>query len=364
MQFNDYLVLNGSNIEVRINRAANTLKVRIQNGSVDLDLPRYGRTTLWSGDDFEFTLDGSGQLTNLLREHVETPLRSKGIDVTIDRAKLLLGSDRDQNGRPIYGIEIFGSLKLNILGLINVPLSFNKLVFTQNEGMRFSGDIGPINFNITDAVRVKDLYVGFVAGPTKDQDVFRGQGKVELLNTITAGGAIEIQGGQLNNFTGDVEFPAGISIPLGPVSPTGGVVELKNLLDLRNVEVFIGADLTLGPFPALNAIVGLDNAGFRYQAPAQGSRTGGRPTLRRSGVARPNRRTPRLARPSGRISPVDVSDKRGPWPRRPTGQNVSRGGQERREFLPRRWHGLGDVPSADPGGDAEGRRGRKRARPS
>ncbi|MGN6543763.1 MAG: fibronectin type III domain-containing protein, partial [Aureliella sp.] len=268
VNFNKYLSVDGASIELQIDRAANSMRVRIQEGSILLtNVPRYNTITLWRGADFEFTLDGEGELTNLLRATVETPLRDKGIEVGIDRAHLLLGTTLDQAGRPIYGIEIFGSLKFQqIAGLVNVPLQFQKLVLTQNDGLRFSGEIGPINFSIGGLVQLQEAYLSFQAGATPQEDSFRGRAKIATA-VLSASGSVELKNGVINSVSGGLDLPALTGLPLGPLNITGGSLGLENLLTPESLQVRIGANATIA-HPAVAKVISLHDVGIYYRLPA------------------------------------------------------------------------------------------------
>lgn len=266
--FNDYLAVEGASVKVTIDRNANTLNVQVKQGRVLLtNLPGYGNVGLWSGGDFEFTVDGEGELTRLLRAQVETPLRDKGLDITIDRARLLLGTQRDAQNRPIFGIEIDGSLKFNqVFGLVGVPIQFSRLSMTQNQGLKFGTEIGPLNFGVPNLFGVEGAKLSFIPGATPDQDVFRGEAWVVLGNVgLRAKGAVEIQAGRINSASGELEV--GVGFPLGPINITGGNMGVENLLQLSRLKVFVGADMTI-LVPAVSNVLRLNNAQIYYQLPA------------------------------------------------------------------------------------------------
>lgn len=266
---NEYLAVEGATIKLRIDRAANSLNLRIQNGRIVLtNFPGYGNVTLWSGNDFEFNLDGQGALTDLLRARIETPLRDRGIDISITRGRLLLGNDRDAQNRPIYGIEIEGHMKFGqVFGLVDVPIQFSNLVMTQNAGVRFATEIGPLNMGIPKLFGLEDVFLSYQPGASPDQDVFVGRGTVVTGLGLKAGGSIEIRGGALNSVEGNLEVPPAVGVPIGPINITGGTLGVENLLRFSALKIKIGASISLFN-PVVANVIGINRADLFYQLPA------------------------------------------------------------------------------------------------
>ncbi len=264
----NHLSVEGASIRLEINRAANSLHVRITQGSIKLtNVPRYNTITLWSGQSFEFDLDGEGELTNLARAVIETPLREKGIDVQVDRAHLLLGTTNDSSGRPMLGIELFGSLRFSqIAGLVNVPIAVDKIVLTRNEGLRIGGEIGPLNFDLGGLVKLQDVVFTFQPGATPQEDTFSGKAKI-VTALIEAFGSAEVKNGVLNSVSGGINIPGVTGLPLGPLNITGGSLGLQNLLTPENLQVRVGADATIGN-PVVSKVIQLSDVGVFYRLPA------------------------------------------------------------------------------------------------
>lgn len=267
VRINDYLAVEGASVVVEVNKTTNALRVRIREGSIQLtNVPHYNTITLWSGSNFEFKIDGDGMLSDLLRATIETPLRDKGLDVSVDHAHLLLGTTNDSQGRPVYGIELFGSLRfLEIPGLLGTPLHFDKLVLTQNDGMRFSGEVGPINLTVGGLLKLEDVFLKFEAGRTPQEDAFSGRAKIST-DFFSASGSIGIRNGTIESLSGDLDIPAFTGLPLGLLNITGGTLDVQNLINLRNLQVRVGANATIA-HPAVSNILRLQDVGVFYRLP-------------------------------------------------------------------------------------------------
>lgn len=264
IRINDYLHFDGS-VVVTVNQTAATLDVSVDSGKVYLtNIPLIGNKTLWEGGKVAFTVDGNGEVTKLLQEQVQNPLRAGGMDIEIQRAKLLLESDT--------GIRIFGRLRFpDVYGITALSGEFDSLEITQQRGVRFAGNIHIADFALG-GMGVRNVVATWTPNENEPSlDRFEGTGQL-VTPAFEASAKLNFVGGALNGLGADLNF-GGLGVPVPPGAPffniTGGGMEVNGLGGAGRGPFSISGqvDLTL-VHPALKNLISLSHAGLTYRYPS------------------------------------------------------------------------------------------------
>jgi len=261
IKINDYLHFDGS-VVVTLNKAAATLDVKVDEGKVYLtNIPLVGNKTVWQGSQVSFTVDGNGEVTKLLQDQLQNPLRAAGVDITIERAQLLLQND--------LGIRLFGKLKIpDVYGVTALSGEFDNLEITQQHGIRFTGQVHLADFELG-GMGLRNVVLNWVPNendPTLDK--FEGDAQLST-PAFELAVKVALAGGALDGIGADLNFP-GIGIPVPPPTPflniTGGGLEVGGL---RAGPFSIGGtvDVTL-VHPVLKNLVSLSQVGLKYTYPS------------------------------------------------------------------------------------------------
>lgn len=260
-KINDYLRFDGSVI-VTLNKTAATLDVKIDQGKVYLTgIPFVGNKTIWQGGNVAFTIDGNGEITRLLQDQLGKPLQAAGMDIQIDRARLLLDND--------LGIRIFGKLNFpDVYGMTALSASFDNLEISQNNGVRFTGQIRLADFDLG-GMGVRNIRLNWMPQEDPTQDIFEGEGE---LNTPAFAMACKVRlvAGGLDGIYSNLDFGGiGIPVPPGPTpffNITGGGMGIEGLRG-GPFSVRLDANITL-VHPMMKNVVSLNKAGITYTYPS------------------------------------------------------------------------------------------------
>ncbi|MFO1498718.1 MAG: hypothetical protein U1G07_10050 [Verrucomicrobiota bacterium] len=261
IRINDYLHFEGA-VQVKLDRAVATPEVQVDEGKVYLTgIPLIGKKAVWQGGHVALTIDGNGEVTTLLQEQVQNPLRVAGVDIQIDRAQLLLEGD--------LGLRLYGRLTFpDVYGVTALSGQFDHLEITQQHGIRFAGQVHLADFALG-GMGVRHVVLTWTPNPTDATlDKFEGEGQL-LTPAFELAVRVVLAGGALDGIGADLNFP-GIGIPVPPPAPflniTGGGLEVEGL---RAGPFALGGtvDVTL-VHPVVKNLISLNQVGLKYTYPS------------------------------------------------------------------------------------------------